>query len=66
MTNPKCPYCNRPLELVTKTKRAQITFFNIKLAETNQFYSCKNDNVHWPRSAVISVHTARTGRRPPK
>lgn len=66
MTHPKCPYCNRPLELATHIRPAQLTMFGWKLAEENQYYFCKKDNVHWLRSAVVSIHTARTGRRPKK
>ena len=64
--NPSCPGCGKTLELETynysgiKDESGRIRTLR------GDFYICKKCKIHWPRSAVISKNTKRSGSRPPR
>ena len=60
--NPSCPYCDLTLELRTLNYKSDETLR--KPDSRSSFYVCPECNKHWPRSAVISVNTARDGVKP--
>lgn len=64
--NPSCPECGRRLELKTYNYEGIKDDLGIIRFLRGDFYICKKDKIHWPRSAVISKNTKRPGARPRK
>ena len=61
---PDCPFCGKFLELKTYNYSGTKDELGIIRYLRGDFNICGPCRKHWPRSALISVHTAREGRKP--